>query len=52
MTKSLLIQLFDLAYFSRSIPLVFSLLFLLSTRGRVRIQVQFAAGVPEEDQDQ
>ena len=52
MTRSLLIQLFDLAYFSRSIPLVFSLLFLLSTRGRVRIQVQFAAGVPEEDQDQ
>ena len=49
--RSLLIQLFDLAYFSRSIPLVFSVLILLSTR-RVRVQVQFAAGVPEEDQDQ
>jgi len=46
--RSILIRLFDLAYFSRSIPLVFSLLFLLCTR-RVHIQVQFAA-VPE-DQD-
>lgn len=47
--KSLLIRLFELAYFSRSIPLVFSLLFLLSTR-RVHVQVRFA--VPEIQQEQ